>query len=118
MRTQSKGVLQHMPWTPSDVEQLNSAMHEGNLYTIVKESGARGAGGPRCGRWRELLEGGGAPVVLPFAIVDNFVIYDNPVRQRCIMIGRKNLGFCSRPLVDTCSSRAHKSCQHFVRPSH
>ena len=32
------------------------------------------------GGW-ELLEGGGAPVVLPFAIVDNFVIYDNPVRQ-------------------------------------
>ena len=39
------------------------------------------------GGW-ELLEGGGAAVVLPFAIVDNFVIYDNPVRQRCIMIGR------------------------------
>ena len=81
MHTQSKGGLQRMPWTPSDVEQLSSAMRKGNLYTIVKESGARGEGEPRCGRRQELQEGGGAPVVLPFAIVDNFVIYDNPVRQ-------------------------------------
>ena len=37
MHTQSKGLLQHMPRTPSDVEQLNSALREGELYAIVKE---------------------------------------------------------------------------------